>query len=216
MKNYTTKAIIRKFSLTILLFIHGLMLQAQLVPKSKFEQVKDHVDGFGLGGGLMIGNLLNRKFVNSVQNGEIKIEPAASLEMEYNKFPFAINFSLFSSKFSLNSSSAQGLVARHTGGEIGVTTALIHSLKRFFPYSGLAAQKGVIGTGILFTGLKDKENSSTPYSVKDLSSVVFKFGAYYQPIDYMAIKLEYRSQLKLSNEPLGFNFYSLQVIFKYK
>lgn len=206
----------KKYFIFIFMIVFSIHLSCQnsSFRITKFEQNKRYLNGFSLGLGASIGDFLNTKFQNQLKSDNIKINPGFVLEAKYIFYPLIINSTLFGNNFSLgkNNNIKNGVEVKikHTGIEGGVSVALMPFTKILTPYVGVGYQYGIIGSGISWLGIEDKDNADI-LSVTNASTLVFKSG-FCVNINQFHLNLDYHKGL---DNNLNFNQFSATISFTY-
>ncbi len=144
-----------------------------------FDRTRRSLNGFTLALGAIQGNFFSPVLQDAVRSNTIQPKPGFLLEVRYAVYPVTFDFAMYNASYQLDAFGGQpadgGLTARHTGGEIGATIGLFHFNRLFVPFVGAGYQKGILGTGVLWLGVKDSDTED-PVSVTDLSAPVVKCG----------------------------------------
>jgi opacity protein-like surface antigen len=213
-KKQLMKSFQRRFIrfLSIVFLISPLLSLAQSnAYHSRYEATKHYMNGWRMGVGLTQGSLLNPKFSQAVQNGQIRINNGFNYELAYTMFPVNINLTHFSTQYNLSAFEGQSATAYHIGNELGISVALIHSLQYFYPYLGIGYQKTVLGIWVSTT----ENEPDKVYSVKAITGSVLKLGACLK-LSNFEFKAEYRTRYPIQADTQdGYNLYSIQLFYKF-
>jgi len=198
----------------MLVFSIQLLSQSSNFRITKFEQNKRYLNGISVGLGASIGDFLNTKFHNQLKSDNIKINPGFVLEIKYIHYPLIINSTLFGNNFTLgknnNIKNGDEVKIKHTGIEGGVSVALMPFTKIITPYIGVGYQYGVVGIGISWLGIEDKDNADI-LSVTNASTLVFKSG-FCVNINQFHLNFDYHKGL---DNNLNFNQFSATISISY-
>lgn len=200
------------FVIVELFYLDDLKAQLTYRPNS-LERLSRSTRGFSLGIGTGITQISNSKYYSQVKSGQISPGIGFSLDAKYNKHPFSINLSLFSSNFSLESpnliDSDDEVNVKHTGMELGLNMALLHFTRWLVPFIGMGYQKSVLGSGITWLGIEDEEKAEYLY-VSNTSCPIIRAGCGIH-ISQINLEFVYKRSLfteKAFNQLSGSIFYN--------
>ncbi len=210
------------FYLPLLLSLLSFTLQAQ--QPSRFQRICSSEKGFYIGLGAMGGQMLNSNFGEALKRRDIGLQPGFTLEFAYSFAPLTLNLTAFSSRYKIaqieDFAPEEGVIVRHTGGELGLSVSCLHLTRHFIPFVGAGYQLGNMGSGIRWLGLIVVDESVAtedrpPVHIKTMYAPVLKLGFNLNFGPRFGLRAEYRRSLisDVRQPSLGFNQLSVLLNF---